>query len=282
MTELLPLVKTFEDGQPRIRDLDLAVALGYERPINIRNLITRKRDLLEEAGILFTVKINSGERGRPSLEYWLTEKQALLLCTWAETDRADEVRLTLVNVFMAYKDGLLVPAEQTVDMSILDVQKRQIVAVVQQCLFPLEKKVDTIQSTMEVGFKTVLTELRGINGKMDVVVDDCYRRRRDVAWEDQARAIDCLRHRRHGICPCCNVTEILNGDGLPNGDFQMDHFFGKHQAKLKEVWPVCAKCNSRLRNSDFHDEHTPDFQAWQHVLEIHLTPPLLRGIEALL
>ena len=61
---------------PRIRDLDLADKLGYERPHDIRELIRRFDSLL---GVIRTVRKTSGERGgRPGVEFWLTEEQATL------------------------------------------------------------------------------------------------------------------------------------------------------------------------------------------------------------
>lgn len=278
-SELLPALKSFEDGEPRVRDLDLAVALGYANPPQIRELIKRRDEQLEEFGIIRTVRINTGERGAPATEFWLTEKQALLLCTYAETQRSDEVRIALVNVFIAYKSGKLAPTDTTVEMAVLDVQKRHIESIVQQALWPIEKKIDSVETKVDNGFKAVLDKLSGVSANVEVIADDCKRRRRSVRFEDRAKIIDCLRMRSRGICPCCHMTEILGASELPNDEFQIEHFFGRHQAELKQVWPVCRTCNQMLENTGFRQERQSEFIAWQHLLAIHLEPsmPLLRG-----
>jgi len=89
------------DGEPRIRDLDLAERLGYERPRNIRNLIDRFRN---DLGVCFTVEqTSSALGGRPGVEYWLTEEQALFIVAKSDTSRATEMLKFIITVFVAVR-----------------------------------------------------------------------------------------------------------------------------------------------------------------------------------
>ena len=164
------------------------------------------------------------------------------------------MKLTIVNVFMAYENGQLIPVAATVEMSVLDVQKRQIEAVVDSQLFTLQRKVEVIDQKIDTGFAAVIGKLDGLDQKVEVVADDCKRRRKDVSWEDRAKIISCLYQRRGGICPPCNVTEILNHLGLPNAEFEIDHFFRRDLAALHQVWPVCHRCNQRLNDSSYRQQ----------------------------
>jgi hypothetical protein len=71
------------DGEPRIRDIDLGVFLGFARPDTIRRLIQRHHVAL---GVCVMVTQTSGLRGgRPGQEVWLNESQALYLVAKSET-----------------------------------------------------------------------------------------------------------------------------------------------------------------------------------------------------
>lgn len=87
---------------PRIRDMDLAAALGFEDRHKIRELIRRRLEELAAHGwISATVAENTDPkgRGRPGLEYWLTEEQAVLICMWSRAANADAVRSHLVSLW---------------------------------------------------------------------------------------------------------------------------------------------------------------------------------------
>lgn len=89
------------DGEPRIRDLDLAEMLGYERPHEIRRLIERHRDRL---GLFVTMTKSHG--GRPGVEHWLTERQALFVTTQSRTERSADISMLLVDAFLAVRQQL--------------------------------------------------------------------------------------------------------------------------------------------------------------------------------
>ncbi|MCP5196995.1 MAG: hypothetical protein H6974_09450 [Gammaproteobacteria bacterium] len=93
------------NGEPRIRDLDLAERLGFERSAKIRDMIRRNEKKLLNFGILPTVgKIHEGA-GRPTAEFYLNQKQAIFICMKSETDRAFDVQVEIVRVFDAYLNG---------------------------------------------------------------------------------------------------------------------------------------------------------------------------------
>lgn len=99
------------DGIPRARDLDIAKRLEFDRLRDVRKLIERNLEELQRFGICATVAQNhSGGRGRPGIEYWLNEEQALLIATLSNAPRAADVREMLIRTFMAWKRGELRPA----------------------------------------------------------------------------------------------------------------------------------------------------------------------------
>ncbi len=113
--------------EPRVRDLDLAAWLGFERLRDIRKLIERNlEELGTHGGIVVTpsrgagapVEVGGGKlrhdgantpptRGPVALEYWLNEQQALLICMFSRTDRAAEVRKQVIDVYVAWRRGTL-------------------------------------------------------------------------------------------------------------------------------------------------------------------------------
>lgn len=88
------------DGEPRIRDLDLAEKLGYERPRKIRDLIAEFANEIE----VCPVQGRTSERGgRPADEYWLTEAQALFVVAKSETSKATEILKLVISAFIAVR-----------------------------------------------------------------------------------------------------------------------------------------------------------------------------------
>lgn len=104
-------IHSFND-EPRVLDLRLAEALGFERSRDVRNLIKRHREELNTNGPLLQfdamVDIGSGAK-RAVQEYHLNEAQALLVCMFSRTEKAAEVRRLLIEVFMAWRKGELAP-----------------------------------------------------------------------------------------------------------------------------------------------------------------------------
>jgi hypothetical protein len=102
--------------EPRVRDTDLAERLGYDRPRKFRELVSKMVESNELPGILVRPGYGRGrnQHGETSAvivtnEFWLTEREALLVCARSEAPRAHEVRAMLVDVFIAYRRGQLAP-----------------------------------------------------------------------------------------------------------------------------------------------------------------------------
>lgn len=99
------LLEVGDDGLPRVRDLDLAERLGYERPADIRELIQRRESDLGE--VFRTVRQTAKNKGgRPGTEYWLTEEQAYLVAAKSETPQAMAITKLLIRAFIAARDEL--------------------------------------------------------------------------------------------------------------------------------------------------------------------------------
>ncbi len=97
----------FEDGENRILDLDLGKVLGYGRPRVIRELIAK---IFNDSEVCRVARQTSAVGGRPALEYWLTEEQAVVVIGRAETARATELSTMVAKVFVSARRGLLSPA----------------------------------------------------------------------------------------------------------------------------------------------------------------------------
>ncbi|MGZ2382851.1 hypothetical protein [Rhizobium brockwellii] len=69
----------------RVRDLELATAIGYGRSAKLRDLIRRNADELRRYGVLATVeKASDTEGGRSTEEFFLNEGQAVRVATLAD------------------------------------------------------------------------------------------------------------------------------------------------------------------------------------------------------
>lgn len=108
MPQQLALALTPIENEPRIRDIDLAERLGFDRPVKIRELIKRHEKKLNEISHLPTVgrciKIGNGAL-RELREYYLNQKQAIFICMKSETEKAFDVQVEIVHVFDAYLGG---------------------------------------------------------------------------------------------------------------------------------------------------------------------------------
>jgi hypothetical protein len=94
---------TVISGEPRVYDITLGERLGFDRPINIRNMIKRNMDKLQTFGPLSIVErvINGGN----AREFYLNQKQSIFICMKSETDKAFDVQADIVRVFDAYLNG---------------------------------------------------------------------------------------------------------------------------------------------------------------------------------
>ncbi len=110
---LMPHQLNDQDGEPRVLDLTIAERLGFDRSRKIRDLIERNRAELETYGeVRPTVGQTSEAGGRPGKAYYLNEGQALVICALSRTPQAALVRRQIIEVFLAYRRGLLPVAEE--------------------------------------------------------------------------------------------------------------------------------------------------------------------------
>lgn len=94
------------ENEPRARDLDIGKRLGLSRARDIRQLIERNKEELEGFGpVCGTAPQTSPKGGRPSIEYWLNEEQALLVSTLSNAPNAPAVRAMLIRTFVAWRKG---------------------------------------------------------------------------------------------------------------------------------------------------------------------------------
>lgn len=92
------------DSEPRVLDVLLGERLGMAHARNIRDTIVKRRDELAMHGTVCTSAIaTSAKGGRPGTAYYLNEPQALLICMFANTAKAAQVRKMLIDVFMEYR-----------------------------------------------------------------------------------------------------------------------------------------------------------------------------------
>lgn len=101
-------VKEF-DGEPMIKDLDLATRLGMTQPRAIRRQIKR---LISEGEIQpkETRALRSrAKNNHTSDAYYLNESACLSLCFVSKTDKAREVRQLVKQVFLSWRKGELKP-----------------------------------------------------------------------------------------------------------------------------------------------------------------------------
>jgi hypothetical protein len=100
--------------EPRIRDVDLAEHAGLKQPRDIRRVIERCREELEEFGPLDmrvhcarTLMPRGGYQEREVTEFWLNEHQATTVLLQLRTLPARRLRAAVVKVFVAYRCGQL-------------------------------------------------------------------------------------------------------------------------------------------------------------------------------
>lgn len=123
MMELIPVSEI--DGEPRIRDIDLAERLGFDRPRKIREIIERNMAEIEGFGHaphrgahIEIAKPTGGIERREVQEYWLNEEQALLVSVLSNAPKAPAVRAMLIRTFVAWRKQAL-PSQPQVDVAML-------------------------------------------------------------------------------------------------------------------------------------------------------------------
>jgi phage antirepressor YoqD-like protein len=105
------------EGEPRIRDLDLAERLAFEKPDKIRELIARHRAALEELGVFSAVEETTGTKGgRPGTAHYLNRKQAIFITAKSATPKATDITIEIVERFDSYERGAAHPGAPGINM----------------------------------------------------------------------------------------------------------------------------------------------------------------------
>ena len=93
------------EGDARISDARLMQALGHKHRKDVHELIRRNAAELGSYGEIITHGAAKFGPGRPSLTYLLNEQQALLLCMFSRTERSQDARRQIIEVFTAWRRG---------------------------------------------------------------------------------------------------------------------------------------------------------------------------------
>src|SRR3954470_2385266 len=108
------------DGEPRIRDLDLAARLGFAQERDIRKLIARHRGALCALGPIVERQEVVGKGQRVATAY-LNRKQAIFVTARSDTPIAIDITIEIVERFDAYEKGLLaLPATARINTAALN------------------------------------------------------------------------------------------------------------------------------------------------------------------
>lgn len=192
-------LRVFE-SEPRVKDLRLGEVLGYTKPINLRKVIKRNAAELKTHGELSFRGGNSiSGKGRvmPEVEFHLNEAQAILVCMFARTTAAAEVRRQVINVFLAYRHGKLsatMPAKTSVKKNraepweLMEDRIRQL-----EKMMGMQGKVDTPEYTRAIAYAPTVLYLDRPDGTR-------RRQRRPSWWYDlEVRAAAIQHHRQMPI-----------------------------------------------------------------------------------
>lgn len=95
------------EGDARVSDRHLSEALGFGRVNDLHRLIRANEDELSDFGEVFCFTAKNPNGGRPQKVYMLNEHQAVAVCMWANTAKARDARLQIIEVFVAWRQGTL-------------------------------------------------------------------------------------------------------------------------------------------------------------------------------
>lgn len=130
------------EADPRILDVRLGERLGMAQPLNIRKVIEKNREELEQYGSIHAARelIQAGKGARREVEqFYLNEAQALLICMFSRTARAAEARREIVQVYLDWRKGVTTPRGRPLGTK-FD-RQRQHLSVVEESLAALERIV---------------------------------------------------------------------------------------------------------------------------------------------
>lgn len=104
-------VQGFPDDERRVLDVELAKKLGFKRPRDIRDLISRFVKSGELPAVFPRRTVRPGKlRGKShemveTTEYWLTLEEALFVTAKSETKTANDILKAIIKVFLAAREA---------------------------------------------------------------------------------------------------------------------------------------------------------------------------------
>lgn len=99
----IPIATAAGDGEPRIRDTDLALRLDYSDVSEFRKLIRRNEKYLNRINILVASPVIHSGAGRPTTAYLLTETQAVFIIGQSGTPKAKDIAVEIAIAFVEYR-----------------------------------------------------------------------------------------------------------------------------------------------------------------------------------
>lgn len=114
------------------------------------------------------------------------------------------------------------------------------------------------------------TQLTDCNQRLTAIEDSVGKGRKDLAEKTKRNHLQAVRHFYNGRCPCCQQTLIINSSQPPTklNTLQYDHWVNKSDNREASTWPVCATCNSNLRDAEYkHKTALHHFLSYQNRLQ---------------
>jgi hypothetical protein len=251
--------RTWEDGEPRWRDIDLAVWLDFDRDRNIRKLIKDNSAELERYGSLLPVEANSGARGgRPAQEFWLNFDQCAIVCLLSRSRYGQELRYVLLKVLKYLMGGGGLATVPRMALRALDVAAEQIIRPLQVRMDRLECKHEYVENIVR-DLQRIPFSRRSLDTYVIVIV-------------------------RYYVntCPCCEDVRIIVDSRLTGAE--ADHWYGKRRRRMDQGWYICIACNRRLDwDLVFKSSKEENFARFQeHVKQVIRQPelPFLTELES--
>jgi len=229
------------DREGRVQDLRLAWALGFSKPENIRKLIGSFKTELADQGIVYVAKTIPVGPGRPGIEYWLNEAQALIICMRSDAPNAAIIRAEIAQVFMAWRRGSLSP----------------------QSMAPIA--IEQIGDLFDAKLAPIRADIISLRNEIAQRVG-----RRDFPPQVVRVWIHVIAHAYKGLCPTGCEISIVDRHGHPTSVFSCDHWFRPDRIKATDGWPVAIACNQRLYTDPmFKSGQLSRFMFFQELMKIH-------------
>lgn len=245
------LVEEHED-EPRIRDLELAERLGFERPRDIRRLIERHSEAL---GRRVTVTRLSGNRnGQEVEEQWLTEAQALYICAKSEAARAIEITKAVIQVFVAFRKGQLTRPQEAG------------LGTVEAVTLLGQKIGETILVRVDQRFDTMQTEVNEVKQRL-TLIEGGKNKRKSRYPADRKDDQFVVRERYNDKCPGCQRWAILDANGEYLPDVEEDHWNHSADRSPYSMWPLCKDCHTRRTAAEGKTQFHASFECWVRLRE---------------